>query len=35
MSTVRLTAAQAMVRWLGAQMAEDGTPFIAGCSTLR
>ena len=31
MSTVRLTAAQAMVRWLAVQMAEDGKPFIAGC----
>ncbi len=29
--TIRLTAAQAMVRYLGAQMAEDGKPFIAGC----
>ncbi|ROU00319.1 3D-(3,5/4)-trihydroxycyclohexane-1,2-dione acylhydrolase (decyclizing) [Histidinibacterium lentulum] len=29
--TIRLTAAQAMVRWLAAQKAEDGTPFIAGC----
>ncbi len=29
--TIRLTAAQAMVRYLGAQMAEDGLPFIAGC----
>ncbi len=31
MSTIRLTAAQAMVRWLSVQMAEDGTPFITGC----
>jgi 3D-(3,5/4)-trihydroxycyclohexane-1,2-dione acylhydrolase (decyclizing) len=31
MSTIRLTAAQAMVRYLTAQMAEDGKPFIAGC----
>lgn len=31
MTTVRLTAAQAMVRWLAAQMNEDGVPFIAGC----
>lgn len=31
MTTVRLTAAQAMVRWLAAQMTEDGEPFIAGC----
>ena len=30
MTTIRLTAAQAMMRWLGVQMAEDGTPFIAG-----
>jgi len=29
-STVRLTAAQAMVRWLAVQMAEDGTRFIEG-----
>ncbi|MDD7971897.1 3D-(3,5/4)-trihydroxycyclohexane-1,2-dione acylhydrolase (decyclizing) [Roseinatronobacter alkalisoli] len=28
--TVRLTAAQAMVRWLSVQMAEDGARFIAG-----
>lgn len=28
--TIRLTAAQAMVRYLGAQLNEDGTPFIAG-----
>ena len=31
MTTIRLTAAQAMVRYLAAQMAEDETPFIAGC----
>ena len=31
MKTVRLTAAQAMMRYLAAQMAEDGNPFIAGC----
>ena len=31
MTTVRLTAAQAMVRYLMAQMAEDGTPFLTGC----
>lgn len=31
MTTIRLTAAQAMVRWLSVQMAEDGKPFIAGC----
>ena len=30
MSTIRLTAAQALVRWLGAQLTEDGLPFIAG-----
>jgi 3D-(3,5/4)-trihydroxycyclohexane-1,2-dione acylhydrolase (decyclizing) len=30
-ATIRLTAAQAMVRWLTAQAAEDGTPFITGC----
>ncbi|MCX7645308.1 MAG: 3D-(3,5/4)-trihydroxycyclohexane-1,2-dione acylhydrolase (decyclizing) [Rhodobacteraceae bacterium] len=30
MSTVRLTAAQALVRWLTRQMNEDGEPFIAG-----
>ncbi len=30
MSTVRLTAAQAMVRWLTRQMTEEGAPFIAG-----
>ena len=30
MSTIRLTAAQAMVRYLAAQMAEDGTPYFAG-----
>jgi 3D-(3,5/4)-trihydroxycyclohexane-1,2-dione acylhydrolase (decyclizing) len=28
--TIRLTAAQAMVRWLGAQMVEDGAPFVSG-----
>lgn len=28
--TIRLTAAQALVRYLGAQMTEDGEPFIAG-----
>ncbi len=28
--TIRLTAAQALVRYLGAQMNEDGEPFIAG-----
>jgi 3D-(3,5/4)-trihydroxycyclohexane-1,2-dione acylhydrolase (decyclizing) len=31
MSTVRLTAAQAMVRYLAAQQAEPGVPFLAGC----
>lgn len=30
MTTVRLTAAQAMVRWLARQQAEDGTRFIEG-----
>lgn len=30
MSTIRLTAAQAMMRYLSVQLAEDGTPFIAG-----
>lgn len=29
--TIRLTAAQAMVRYLAAQMNEDGERFIAGC----
>ncbi|MEM8915677.1 MAG: thiamine pyrophosphate-binding protein, partial [Pseudomonadota bacterium] len=31
MGTVRLTAAQAMVKWLTAQKTETGVPFIAGC----
>ena len=31
MTMIRLTAAQAMVRYLAAQMTEDGEPFIAGC----
>lgn len=31
MTTVRLTAAQAMVRYLTAQQNEDGEPFLAGC----
>jgi len=31
MNTIRLTAAQALVRYLSAQMNEDGDPFIAGC----
>jgi 3D-(3,5/4)-trihydroxycyclohexane-1,2-dione acylhydrolase (decyclizing) len=30
MSTIRLTAAQAMVRYIAAQMTEEGLPFIAG-----
>ena len=30
MNTIRLTAAQAMVRWLAAQQAEDGTRFVEG-----
>ncbi|WP_096176332.1 3D-(3,5/4)-trihydroxycyclohexane-1,2-dione acylhydrolase (decyclizing) [Cohaesibacter sp. ES.047] len=30
MKTIRLTAAQAMVRYLGKQMTEDGVPFLAG-----
>ncbi|SFG38296.1 3D-(3,5/4)-trihydroxycyclohexane-1,2-dione hydrolase [Palleronia marisminoris] len=30
MSTIRLTAAQAMVRYLAAQINEDGEPFLAG-----
>ena len=29
--TIRLTAAQAMVRYIAAQMTEAGEPFIAGC----
>ncbi|MFQ1702348.1 3D-(3,5/4)-trihydroxycyclohexane-1,2-dione acylhydrolase (decyclizing) [Loktanella agnita] len=29
--TIRLTAAQALVRYINAQMNEDGVPFIAGC----
>ncbi|MEH6717762.1 MAG: 3D-(3,5/4)-trihydroxycyclohexane-1,2-dione acylhydrolase (decyclizing) [Aurantimonas endophytica] len=31
MTTIRLTAAQAMVRWLTAQLTPSGEPFIAGC----
>ena len=31
MSTIRLTAAQAMVRYIANQMNEDGEAFIAGC----
>ena len=30
MTTIRLTAAQAMVRWLSVQMTEDGSRFIEG-----
>ncbi|MDA7426725.1 3D-(3,5/4)-trihydroxycyclohexane-1,2-dione acylhydrolase (decyclizing) [Thalassococcus lentus] len=30
-NTIRLTAAQAMVRWLSVQMTEEGVPFMAGC----
>lgn len=30
MSVIRLTAAQAMVKYLAAQMTEDGEPFLAG-----
>ncbi len=29
--TIRLTAAQAMVRYIAAQMNDEGAPFIAGC----
>ncbi len=31
MRTIRLTAAQAMIRHLAVQMNEDGVPFLAGC----
>ena len=31
MTTIRLTAAQAMIRYLSVQMADDGLPFLAGC----
>ncbi|THD84230.1 3D-(3,5/4)-trihydroxycyclohexane-1,2-dione acylhydrolase (decyclizing) [Aliigemmobacter aestuarii] len=31
MTTIRLTAAQAMVRWLAAQKTETGETFLAGC----
>lgn len=31
MTTIRLTAAQAMVRYLSVQMRPDGTPFLSGC----
>ena len=30
MSTIRLTAAQAMVRYISAQLTEDGERFIDG-----
>jgi 3D-(3,5/4)-trihydroxycyclohexane-1,2-dione acylhydrolase (decyclizing) len=30
MTTIRLTAAQATVRWLSVQMTDEGEPFIAG-----
>ncbi|MES2540946.1 MAG: hypothetical protein V4583_10230, partial [Pseudomonadota bacterium] len=30
MTTIRLTAAQALVRWLSVQKAEDGSRFIEG-----
>ncbi|EYD75900.1 Epi-inositol hydrolase [Rubellimicrobium mesophilum DSM 19309] len=30
METIRLTAAQAMMRWLSVQMTEDGQRFIEG-----
>ena len=30
MTTIRLTAAQALVRWLSVQRAEDGSRFIEG-----
>ncbi|WP_182086260.1 3D-(3,5/4)-trihydroxycyclohexane-1,2-dione acylhydrolase (decyclizing) [Aureimonas sp. ME7] len=30
MTTIRLTAAQAMIRWLSRQMTEEDEPFIAG-----
>jgi 3D-(3,5/4)-trihydroxycyclohexane-1,2-dione acylhydrolase (decyclizing) len=30
MTTIRLTAAQAMIRFLSVQMAEDGLPFLTG-----
>lgn len=29
--TIRLTAAQAMIRYLAAQRADDGTPYFLGC----
>ena len=31
MSMIRLTAAQAMMRWLSVQMTEDGERFLEGC----
>jgi 3D-(3,5/4)-trihydroxycyclohexane-1,2-dione acylhydrolase (decyclizing) len=31
MKTIRLTAAQAAIRYIGRQLNEDGQPFIAGC----
>ncbi|MFV1874142.1 3D-(3,5/4)-trihydroxycyclohexane-1,2-dione acylhydrolase (decyclizing) [Nioella sp.] len=31
MKTIRLTAAQAMVKYLAAQMTPEGVPYIAGC----
>ena len=31
MKKIRLTAAQAMVRYLSRQLNEDGQPFLAGC----
>lgn len=31
MKTVRLTAAQAMVKWLSAQMTVEGERFIGAC----
>ena len=34
MTTIRLTALQAMNRWLPAQLAEDGTPFISVCCAI-
>ena len=30
-ATIRLTAAQAMVRYIAAQKNQDGDPFLAGC----
>ena len=31
MTTIRLTAAQAAIRYIANQMNDDGEPFIAGC----